>query len=61
MRQERGGEDPSASRYTLTLLTLFITILIGLNYPTFPFNMSGQKDIFLFGTFTGIGVYRKKP
>ena len=44
-----------------TYFTLFITILIGLNYPTFLFNMSGQKDIFLFGTFTGIGVYRKKP
>ena len=44
-----------------TYFTLFITILIGLNYPTFLFYMSGQKDIFLFGTFTGIGVYRKKP
>ncbi len=44
-----------------TYFTLFITILIGLNYPTFLFNMSGQKDIFLLGTFTGIGVYRKKP
>ena len=35
-----------------TYFTLFITILIGLNYPTFLFNMSGQKqkDIFLFGT-----------
>ena len=44
-----------------TYFTLFITILIGLNYPTFLFNMSGQKDIFLFGAFTGIGVYRKKP
>ena len=44
-----------------TYFTLFVTILIGLNYPTLLFNMSGQKDIFLFGTFTGIGVYRKKP
>ena len=33
-----------------TDFTLFITILIGLNYPTFLFNMSGQKDIFLLGT-----------
>ena len=33
-----------------TYFTLFITILIGLNYPTFLFNMSGQKDISLFGT-----------
>ena len=32
-----------------TYFTLFITILIGLNYPTFLFYMSGQKDIFLFG------------
>ncbi len=34
-----------------TYFPLFITILIGLNYPTFLFYMSGQKDIFLFGTF----------
>ena len=33
-----------------TYFTLFITILIGLTYPTFLFYMSGQKDIFLFGT-----------
>jgi hypothetical protein len=31
--------------------TLFITILIGLNYPTFLFYMSGQKDIFLLSEF----------
>ncbi len=33
-----------------TYFTLFITILIGINYPIFLFYMSGQKDIFLFGT-----------
>jgi hypothetical protein len=33
-----------------TYFTLFITNLIGLNYPTFLFYMSGKKDILLFGT-----------
>ncbi len=40
-----------------TYFTLFITILIGLNYPTFLFYMSGQKDIFLFGTTLPVLVY----
>ncbi len=57
--RERGGRTLNFPLHTY--FTSFIIILIGLNYSTFLFNMSGQKDIFLFGTFTGIGVYRKKP
>ncbi len=48
--RERRGRTLSLPLHTY--FTLFITILIGLNYPTFLFlfYMSGQKDIFLFGT-----------
>ena len=46
--RERRGRALSLPLHTY--FTLFITILIGLNYPTFLFYMSGQKDIFLFGT-----------
>ncbi len=46
--RERRGRTLSLPLHTY--FTLFITILIGLNYPTFLFYMSGQKDIFVVNT-----------
>ncbi len=52
--RERRGRSLNLKFHTN--FTLFITILIGLNlnYPTFLFYMSGQKDIFLFGTLPAL-------
>jgi hypothetical protein len=48
-REVREGRGRTLNLPLHTYFTLFITILIGLNYPTFLFYiyMSGQKDIYI--------------